>query len=200
MCGADDCMANIESACDGQGKCCSPGGENCCTLKGPASPLQCLDRAATVAAVKDYFARFTARWPTVAALGSASLDDVLRMWAGLGYYSRARNLHACAVTVLREHGVTRVSMGVQSVLPSSQKILREAERQPVNDEFTPLMKRCLDRKKRIYKKKSSSKNLCRKLRREFERWRNPSLMILSENCSSSLKKLSFKRSKNMIDE
>jgi hypothetical protein len=51
MCGADDCMANIESACDGQGNCCSPGGANCCTLKGPASPLQCLDRAATVAAV-----------------------------------------------------------------------------------------------------------------------------------------------------
>ena len=36
--------------------------------------------------------------------GGASLDDVLRMWAGLGYYSRARNLHACAVAVLREHG------------------------------------------------------------------------------------------------
>ena len=38
------------------------------------------------------------------ALGRASLDDVLRMWAGLGYYSRARNLHACAVAVLRDHG------------------------------------------------------------------------------------------------
>lgn len=58
----------------------------------------------TVKAVGPYFEKFTARWPTVAALGSASLDDVLRMWAGLGYYSRARNLHACAVTVLREHG------------------------------------------------------------------------------------------------
>lgn len=57
----------------------------------------------TVKAVGPYFEKFTARWPTVAALGSASLDDVLRMWAGLGYYSRARNLHACAVTVLREH-------------------------------------------------------------------------------------------------
>ena len=58
----------------------------------------------TVKAVGPYFEKFTARWPTVAALGSASLDDVLRMWAGLGYYSRARNLHACAVTVLRDHG------------------------------------------------------------------------------------------------
>jgi A/G-specific adenine glycosylase len=45
-----------------------------------------------------------ARWPDVEALGRASLDDVLRMWAGLGYYSRARNLHACAAVVLRDHG------------------------------------------------------------------------------------------------
>lgn len=57
----------------------------------------------TVKAVGPYFEKFVARWPTVAALGAASLDDVLRMWAGLGYYSRARNLHACAVAVLREH-------------------------------------------------------------------------------------------------
>lgn len=58
----------------------------------------------TVKAVGPYFEKFLAKWPDVDALGSASLDDVLRMWAGLGYYSRARNLHACAVTVLREHG------------------------------------------------------------------------------------------------
>src|SRR5207244_5195966 len=45
-----------------------------------------------------------ARWAGVSGLGRASLDDVLRMWAGLGYYSRARNLHACAVAVLRDHG------------------------------------------------------------------------------------------------
>lgn len=57
----------------------------------------------TVKAVGPYFEKFTQRWPTVAALGAASPDDVLRMWAGLGYYSRARNLHACAVAVLREH-------------------------------------------------------------------------------------------------
>jgi A/G-specific adenine glycosylase len=57
----------------------------------------------TVKAVGPYFEKFVARWPTVAALGEASLDDVLRMWAGLGYYSRARNLHACAVVVAREH-------------------------------------------------------------------------------------------------
>ncbi len=58
----------------------------------------------TVKAVGPYFEKFIARWPNVADLGAASLDDVLRMWAGLGYYSRARNLHACAATVLREHG------------------------------------------------------------------------------------------------
>lgn len=58
----------------------------------------------TVRAVGPYFEKFMSRWPDVTALGRASLDDVLRMWAGLGYYSRARNLHACAVAVLSEHG------------------------------------------------------------------------------------------------
>src|SRR6201982_1672673 len=57
-----------------------------------------------VKTVGPYFEKFIARWPDVAAMGRASLDDVLRMWAGLGYYSRARNLHACAVAVLRDHG------------------------------------------------------------------------------------------------
>jgi A/G-specific adenine glycosylase len=58
----------------------------------------------TVKAVGPYFEKFVARWPDVTALGGASQDDVLRMWAGLGYYSRARNLHACAVAIAREHG------------------------------------------------------------------------------------------------
>jgi len=57
-----------------------------------------------VKTVGPYFEKFIARWPDVEALGRASLDDVLRMWAGLGYYSRARNLRACAVVVLRNHG------------------------------------------------------------------------------------------------
>src|SRR5664279_4165260 len=57
-----------------------------------------------VKTVGPYFLKFVTRWPDVAALGGASLDDVLRMWAGLGYYSRARNLHACAVAVKRDHG------------------------------------------------------------------------------------------------
>jgi A/G-specific adenine glycosylase len=53
----------------------------------------------TVKAVAPYFARFLARWPNVATLAAAPLDDVLRLWAGLGYYARARNLHACAQAV-----------------------------------------------------------------------------------------------------
>src|SRR6202158_1410124 len=57
-----------------------------------------------VKTVGPYFLKFAARGPDVDALGRASLDDVLRMWAGLGYYSRARNLHACALAVLRDHG------------------------------------------------------------------------------------------------
>src|SRR5258705_3075429 len=57
-----------------------------------------------VKTVVPYFNKFLVRWPDADALGRASHDDVLRMWAGLGYYSRARNLHACAVAVLRNHG------------------------------------------------------------------------------------------------
>jgi len=50
----------------------------------------------TVAAVGPYYETFLARWPTVQALAAAELDDVLTHWQGLGYYSRARNLHRCA--------------------------------------------------------------------------------------------------------
>jgi A/G-specific adenine glycosylase len=58
----------------------------------------------TVAAVAGYYDAFLRRWPTVDALAAASLDDVLRAWAGLGYYARARNLHACARIVAGEMG------------------------------------------------------------------------------------------------
>jgi A/G-specific adenine glycosylase len=53
----------------------------------------------TVTAVKPYFLGFLARWPNVGLLAQASGEDVMRAWAGLGYYSRARNLHACAKIV-----------------------------------------------------------------------------------------------------
>ncbi|MDI3338114.1 A/G-specific adenine glycosylase [Defluviimonas aestuarii] len=58
----------------------------------------------TVAAVRDYFHRFTARWPNVAALATARDEDVMAEWAGLGYYARARNLLKCARAVVSDHG------------------------------------------------------------------------------------------------
>jgi A/G-specific adenine glycosylase len=58
----------------------------------------------TVAAVRDYFHRFTTRWPDVAALAAAPDGDVMGEWAGLGYYARARNLLKCARTVVADHG------------------------------------------------------------------------------------------------
>lgn len=58
----------------------------------------------TVATVKSYFEDFTQRWPTVEALAAAGKEDVMKAWAGLGYYARARNLKACAEIVAREHG------------------------------------------------------------------------------------------------
>jgi A/G-specific adenine glycosylase len=56
----------------------------------------------TVAAVRDYYLKFLKLWPTVADLAAASQDDVLRAWAGLGYYARARNLHACAKQIVSD--------------------------------------------------------------------------------------------------
>ena len=58
----------------------------------------------TVATVGPYFDRFMARWPDISALSRASLDEVLQLWQGLGYYARARNLHACARALVERHG------------------------------------------------------------------------------------------------
>ncbi|MFN3615729.1 MAG: A/G-specific adenine glycosylase, partial [Rubrimonas sp.] len=58
----------------------------------------------TVAAVTGYFLRFTERWPDVHALAAAPREEVLAAWAGLGYYARARNLHACAQAVAARGG------------------------------------------------------------------------------------------------
>ena len=57
-----------------------------------------------IEAAREYFNRFTRAFPTVEALAAAELDDVLKLWEGLGYYSRARNLHKCAKTVCEEYG------------------------------------------------------------------------------------------------
>lgn len=56
-----------------------------------------------VSAVIGYYGRFMARFPTIASLAEASQDDVMQHWSGLGYYSRARNLHHAAQTIMREH-------------------------------------------------------------------------------------------------
>lgn len=57
-----------------------------------------------VATVLGYYERFLQRFPDVAALAAASLDEVFALWSGLGYYSRARNLHRCAQAVVANHG------------------------------------------------------------------------------------------------
>jgi A/G-specific adenine glycosylase len=57
-----------------------------------------------VATVKSYYRRFLQRFPTIRALARASLGEVLKVWQGLGYYSRARNMHAAAAAVVREFG------------------------------------------------------------------------------------------------
>jgi A/G-specific adenine glycosylase len=59
----------------------------------------------TVTAVIPYYGKFVARFPTVTALAAADIEDVLRLWAGLGYYARARNLHACAQAIAARGGV-----------------------------------------------------------------------------------------------
>lgn len=58
----------------------------------------------TVKAVIPYYQKFLDRWPTVVALANADIEEVMAAWAGLGYYSRARNLHACARAVASLHG------------------------------------------------------------------------------------------------
>ena len=57
-----------------------------------------------VATVIPYYLRFLSHFPTIGALAEAPLDEVLRLWSGLGYYARARNLHRAAEAVVREHG------------------------------------------------------------------------------------------------
>lgn len=57
-----------------------------------------------VSTVLGYYARFLERFPDVQALASAGADEVMALWSGLGYYSRARNLHHCAQAVVQQHG------------------------------------------------------------------------------------------------
>jgi A/G-specific adenine glycosylase len=70
----------------------------------------------TVKAVAPYYARFLARWPDLNALAAASLDEVLAAWAGLGYYARARNMHACVRVLVERYG---------GQFPTSESALRD---------------------------------------------------------------------------
>src|ERR1700681_4926143 len=70
----------------------------------------------TVKTVGPYYIRFLSRWPDLAALAAAPLEEVLKAWAGLGYYARARNLHACARAVVERHG---------GKIPESESELRQ---------------------------------------------------------------------------
>ncbi len=69
----------------------------------------------TVAAVIPYYERFVTRFPDTNALAAAPLDDVLVAWAGLGYYARARNLHACAQVVAAVGGFPRDFEGLRAL-------------------------------------------------------------------------------------
>jgi A/G-specific adenine glycosylase len=69
----------------------------------------------TVTAVIPYYERFVSRFPTVQALAAAPLDSVLSAWAGLGYYARARNLHACAQAVAESGGFPADLAGLQAL-------------------------------------------------------------------------------------
>lgn len=68
-----------------------------------------------VAAVIPYYERFLARFPDAGALARAAEDEVLRLWAGLGYYARGRNLHAAAKRVAAQGGFPRTPEGLQAL-------------------------------------------------------------------------------------
>lgn len=69
----------------------------------------------TVATVKSYFEKFLKLWPTIEALAAAPQEVILKEWAGLGYYARARNLHKCAQTIIADH---------DGSFPTTEEILR----------------------------------------------------------------------------
>ncbi len=87
---------------------------------GPADPYrvwlsEIMLQQTTVAAVIPYFERFLLRFPTVGALAAAPEGDVLAAWAGLGYYARARNLHACAKQVAASGGFPDTVDGLRAL-------------------------------------------------------------------------------------
>ncbi|HEY8594295.1 MAG TPA: A/G-specific adenine glycosylase [Devosiaceae bacterium] len=94
----------------------------------------------TVAAVVEYYLHFTRRWPSVGDLAEAPLDDVLGAWAGLGYYARARNLHACARAVAtRLGGVFPQSSAELMTLPGIGPYTAAAIAAICHDEKVPVL-------------------------------------------------------------
>ncbi len=91
-----------------------------------------------VATVKAYYERFVATFPTVEALAAADAEDVMRLWAGLGYYSRARNLHACAKAVVAMGGFPRTA-GELSELPGIGRSTAAAIASAAFDEVAPIL-------------------------------------------------------------
>ena len=80
-----------------------------------------------VKTVIPYYHRFTERYPTVTDLANAPLDEVLHLWAGLGYYARARNCHRCAKIVAeRYHGKFPQDLEKLSELPTRRSTCRWA--------------------------------------------------------------------------
>ena len=97
----------------------APPGSDPATL-GPDWPYrvwlsEVMLQQTTTAAVAPYFARFTGRWPTVEALAAADEAEVMSAWAGLGYYSRARNLIACARVVAERGGFPDSEAGLREL-------------------------------------------------------------------------------------
>jgi len=69
----------------------------------------------TVAVVIPYYEAFVSRFPTIESVAAAELDEVLRLWSGLGYYARARNLHACARVVTERGDFPRDINGLRTL-------------------------------------------------------------------------------------
>ncbi len=94
-----------------------------------------------VTTVIPYYERFVARFPTVESLAEAPLDEVLHLWTGLGYYARARNLHACAHAILARHSgnfpndlLSMISLpGIGKSTAGAILALSRGQRQPILD-------------------------------------------------------------------
>jgi A/G-specific adenine glycosylase len=94
-----------------------------------------------VATVIPYFTRFVTRFPDLPTLASAPLDEVLHLWTGLGYYARARNLHACANLIVAQHGgefpagldAVMALPGIGRSTAGAILALSRGERQPILD-------------------------------------------------------------------